>query len=123
MPASISIWEPRRLLRSKQQREAASAEPGNNGLESGLEPAIIGEVAIVSVDDAVELEGVTVAGEKLHEAPVGNPEQDSETVEANPFCGVTNIVVVALWPPTRVSDAGERVIETEGVPVAGSLMV
>lgn len=122
-PASISIWELRRFLRSKQQREAANAEPGNNGLESGREAAIIREVAIVSVDEAIELDGVTVAGEKLHVAPVGNPEQDSKTLEANPFCGVTNSVVVPLSPPVRVSDAGERVTETDGVPGARSLMV
>lgn len=50
--------------------------------------------------------GVTVAGEKLHEAPDGNPEQLKETVELNPLAGVTVTVVAALSPAVTVIDAG-----------------
>jgi len=32
--------------------------------------------------------GVTVGGAKLHEAPVGSPEQPNDIAEVNPFAGV-----------------------------------
>jgi hypothetical protein len=57
---------------------------------------VVAEVAIVSVVEADAPEGVTVAGEKLHDAPVGSPEQVKETPELNPFAAVTEIAVVPL---------------------------
>jgi hypothetical protein len=52
-------------------------------------------VVIVSVVEATVPE-VTVAGEKLYEAPAGIPEQLKETAELKPFRGVTEMVAVAL---------------------------
>ena len=49
---------------------------------------------------------VTVAGEKLHVAPLGRPEQVNVTaaVGVNPFCGVNVTVSVPLLPAITVSD-------------------
>src|ERR1017187_7141911 len=105
--ASTSICKPRRLLQPKQQRETASTEPGNNALELEREASCIGVVVIVSVDEAIEPEGVTVDGEKVHDAHEGNPEQVREVSAANPFCGVTSTVVVPLVPAATASNAGE----------------
>src|ERR1035438_1202784 len=112
--ASTSICKPRRLRQPKQQRETASAEPGNNALEPEREASCIGVVAIVSVDEAIEPEGVTVDGEKVHDAHEGNPAQVREVSAANPFCGVTSTVVVPLAPAAMVSDAGETSTEKLG---------
>jgi len=69
-----------------------------------LEAAAVFET--VSVVVAAAPDGVTVVGEKLHEAPDGKPEQLNETAEANPFCGVTVTVVFPGCPDEMVSDAG-----------------
>ena len=113
-PASTSICKPRRLLQPKQQRESASAEPGNNALEPVREASCVGVVVIVSVDEAIEPEGVTVEGENVHDAHEGNPAQVKEASSANPFCGVTRTVVVPLAPAATASDAGETSTEKLG---------
>ena len=69
---------------------------------------------MVSVDVATEPEGVTVAGEKVHDAHEGNPEQVREVSAENPFRGVTRTVVVPLVPAATVSDAGETSTEKLG---------
>ena len=109
-----SICKLRRLFRPKQQRDRASAEPGYSGLESRREAMVAGEVATVSVDEAIVPEVVIVAGEKSHDAPAGSPEQEREASEANPFCGVTITVVVPLCPAVSVSAAGVVVTEKLG---------
>ena len=69
-------------------------------------------VAMVSVVvAAVPPEGVTFVGEKLHDAPVGRPEQTKVTVESNPPDGVIVIVVVALLPAITVADEGLTAME------------
>jgi hypothetical protein len=112
--ASTSICKPRRFRQPKQHREIASAEPGNNALVPEREASCIGVVVIVSVDEAIEPEGVTVDGEKVHDAHEGNAEQVREVSAANPFCGVTNTVVVPLVPAVMVSDAGVTPTEKLG---------
>ena len=62
---------------------------------------------------------LTLAGEKLHDAPEGNPEQLNETVATSPFSGVTVTVVVPLCPAVTVIEAGEAATVKSGV----SLMV
>ena len=73
------------------------------------------DVVTVSVVEATPPDGVTVWGEKLHDAPEGNPEQLNETVELNPCSGVTETVVVPLCPAVTVSDAGEAATVKSGV--------
>jgi hypothetical protein len=72
------------------------------------------EVVIVIVVTAVGLEGVRVAGEKLHVAPTGNPEQLNVIGEAKEFSGVTMTVVVPLCPGVMSSDAEERAMVKVG---------
>jgi hypothetical protein len=83
-------------------------------LEPEREASSNGVVVMVSVDVATEPEGVTVAGEKVHDAHEGNPEQVREVSAANPFCGVTSTVVVPLVPAATASDAGETATEKLG---------
>jgi hypothetical protein len=71
-------------------------------------------VLTVSIVEAAAPDGVTVAGEKLHEAPVGSPEQLNETAELNPCVGVTVTVVVPLCPAVTANVAGEAVSEKSG---------
>ena len=72
------------FLKPRQNRTAASAV-GNRGCRLLRRAAVVVEVAIVSVVGADAPEGLTVAGEKLHEAPEGRPEQLKETAELKPF--------------------------------------
>jgi hypothetical protein len=80
-------------------------------------------VVTVSVVEAAPPEGITVAGEKLHDTPEGNPEQLNETAEANPFVGVTRTVVVPLCPAVTESDAVKRSTEKLGVAACVRLTV
>jgi len=91
-----SICKLRRFFHRKQHKTAASAAPGNSGLELWRRAAVVADVLTVSVVVAAALEGVTVCGLKLHDAPEGSPEQLNETVELKPFIVVSVIVVVAL---------------------------
>ena len=83
-----------------------------------LEAAAV--VETVSVVDAVDPDGVTLVGLKLHDAPEGSPEQLNETAEANPFSGVTDTVVFPGWPDEMLSDDGETATEKSA---GGRLMV
>ena len=67
----------------------------------------------VSVVEAVP-GGVTVCGEKLHDAPDGNPAQLNETAELNPFTGDTLTAIVAFCPCWTESEAGEAAIVKSG---------
>jgi hypothetical protein len=60
---------------------------------------------------------VTVAGEKLHAASLGRPEQVSATVAVGvkPFCGVNVTVSVPLLPAFTVSDVTETPSVKPGV--------
>src|ERR1039458_6601116 len=75
--ASTNICKPRRLRQPTQHREIASAEPGNNALEPEREASCSGVVVIVSVDEAIEPEGVTVDGEKVHRSEEHTSELQS----------------------------------------------
>jgi len=70
-------------------------------------------VVTVSIVD-VAPGGVTVDGEKLHDAPEGNPEQANETDELNPESDVTETIVVPLLPAVTVNEEGEVVTEKSG---------
>jgi hypothetical protein len=65
----------RRFLRPRQQRAAASIAEGNNGRELRRRALTAEDAETVSVVVAVAPAGVTVVGEKLHDAFTGNPEQ------------------------------------------------
>lgn len=112
----------RRFFQPRKQNATASVAPGRNGLELRRTAAVVADVLIVSVVVEAPLpEGVTVAGEKLHDAPVGSPEQVNETAEVKPFCGVTEIVTLPLCPPVTASDDGEAAMVKFGDP--GGTMV
>ena len=66
------------------------------------------------VVEAAAPDGVTVAGEKVQDAPAGNPEQVNETAELNPLAGVANNVVLPLLPAVIVREAGEVATEKSG---------
>ena len=83
--ANNIICRPRRLFPLRKQSVTASADPGSHGLESWRMAAIVVEVVTVSVDEAIEPDGVTVGEEKMHDAPAGIPEQLSATAPVNPF--------------------------------------
>lgn len=122
-PASMNSCKPRRFLQPKQQSAIANIEPGNNGLWSRWRAAVVGTMDTESVVEVAPPEGTTVAGEKLHDAPEGNPEQLNETAEANPFFGVTKTVVAPLWPAMTEIDAGKISTEKLGVAACVKLMV
>jgi hypothetical protein len=76
------------------------------------------KVLMVSVVEAAAPLGVTVVGEKLHDAPAGRSEQESPTASLNPFEGVTVTVVVPDWPAVTLSVPGEALSAKSGAPVA-----
>lgn len=112
----ISNCTLRRFFQPSKQSAAASVAPGKSGLELGRTAAVVADVVTVSVVVAAAVPfGVTVAGEKLHDAPVGSPEQVNETAVSKPFCGVTDTVVWTLCPAVTVSDDGEAATVKSGV--------
>jgi hypothetical protein len=113
---SNSIFKGRRLFTPKQSK-TASSDPENNGVILWRRVAVVVEVLTVSVEASAPDE-VAVRGEKLHDAPEGNPEQLNETLK--PFAGVTETVAVPLCPAVIVRDAGEIPMEKSG---GGRLMV
>lgn len=118
---SPSIGKRRRFFQPNQQKATAKTEPGNSALGLRWRDAVEEVVVKVSVvDEAAVPVGVTVAGEKLHDAPVGNPKQLNETAELNPLTSVTEMVSVPLCPAVTVIDAGEVATVKFGV---GVLMV
>jgi hypothetical protein len=80
---------------------------GHRCLRAGKIIALPADVAIVIVvaEEPVPL-GVTVAGLKLQEAPVGRPEQVKLTCWLNPPLGVTLMVLVAELPAATVALVG-----------------
>jgi hypothetical protein len=98
-----------------KQIATANAASGKSGCRF---PCSIADVAVVVtvtvVVAAAGLAGVTVAGEKLHVSPAGNPEQANETAEVNPPCGVTETVAVPLLPAVTLSVAGVAATEKSG---------
>ena len=121
MVTSINCTRRRFLKPMKQSAIASVAPPGNSGLEFWRRALTDDGAETVSVEvAAVVPDGVTVAGEKLQDAPEGNPEQLKVVAEAKPFCGATEIMAVPLCPGAMVSDDGDTVTEKFG---AGMLMV
>ena len=108
-----------RLFQPMQHTSAASAPIGNSGLRGRRKAAIEAEVVTVSVVETAAPEGVTVAGEKLHDAPEGSPEQLNETAASKPFAGVTEMEVFPLWPAVTVNDAGDAPSEK---PATGNVV-
>jgi hypothetical protein len=106
-----SIRSCRRLPRLKKSKAPTSTVSGNSGRFLLARTGVVEDVANVRVVEAVEPDGVTVAGEKPHDAPEGSPEQANETAELKPFAGVTEIDAVPLCPGVTVNDAGEAVTE------------
>ena len=78
------------------------------------------DTVTVSFVVAAAPEGVTVAGEKPHDAPACNPEQAKETAALKPFCGVTVTVTAPLWPDATVKADGAMEMEKVG---AGAIPV
>ena len=107
-----NICNARRFLKlNKQHSATAKVAPGNSGLELGRTAADAEVVEIVSCVDVVP-GNVMLAGEKLHVAPVGRPEQANVTIPLNPLAGATAIVIgLEDCPAVMVSDV------TEGVTV------
>lgn len=110
----------RRFFQPKKHTARASIAPGNAGRESRRTELTAAGADTVKVVDAAEPDGVTVAGEKLHDAPEGKPEQAKETAAPNPFCGVTDTAVVPLCPAVIETEEGEIATEKSG---AGRSMV
>lgn len=90
LTASRSSICKRRFFKPKQHKTPVSAAQGDSGRPSRLSAAADEEAINFSVVEAAAPDGVTVGGEKLHDTPEGNPdEQLNDTAELNPFSGVT----------------------------------
>jgi hypothetical protein len=101
-----SICKRHRFFQPKQHSATASAAAGNSWRWLRARAGVVEEVATVSVVEAAAPDGVTVAGEKLHDAPAGKPEQANVTLELNPPSSCTVMVVVPLCPAWTETDAG-----------------
>ena len=121
---NIHIWMERLFCHPRKHSPIASVVPGifpgNCDHGFGLTALALGESETVSVVVATPPEGVTLDGENVHVAPAGSPEQLKVVAAAKPFCGVIEIVTVALCPGATVSDGCETEIEKVG---GGRLMV
>ncbi len=121
--STVSACKMRLFFQPAQQNTTATTEPGNHGLALRREAKVGIEVVTVRVVEATVPEGVTVAGEKLHDAPEGNPVQMNETGEANELSGVTWTVEVPLCPTVTLSAPGETAIVKLDTGVAGGRLM
>jgi hypothetical protein len=109
-----SDFQGRRFFKLKEQRATTNTAPGNRVLEWRRIAAVAGEAVTVSVVEAAVPDRVNVEGEKLHDAPKGNPEQVNETAELKPFSGVTEMAAFPLCPAAKLIEAGEAAMEKSG---------
>ncbi len=103
--------------------EPAAAKRWRSRSVTPLSRAALAEVtfvAIVSVVGTALPFGVTLAGLNAQDEYAGSPEQLNVVAVANPFAGVTVIVVVVVLPAMTEADAGLRSTEKSG---AGAVMV
>lgn len=114
-----SDWNRDRFLHKKQPSARARNELGCNGPDLCCRAAAVVDAAIVTVVEADEPDGVTVAGENVQDVPEGSPEQLNETAALNPFRGVTAIETDPLCPAVTVSAEGEAVREKSGAGGGG----
>ena len=99
----------------------ASDVQGNNGRPFWSSAAAEVEAVNLSVVEAIVPDGVTIGGVKLHDTPEGIPAaQLNDTAELNPFRGVTEMVVVVLFPEVTANVDGDAATEKSGW---GRLMV
>src|SRR6202521_4100828 len=91
-----SRFLPRRKIRPR----AKAPLPPANGHGELLRLLLLGAVVVIVmvVVPATLPFGVTVAGEKLHAAPLGNPEHAKAVGWLKPLTGVMLIVSVPLFP-------------------------
>jgi len=83
--------------RRTAMRANTHSAAGSIGVPSRRTPAVADELSVRVLETAA-VEGVTLAGEKLHATLAGNPEHANETGWSKPFDGVTFTLVEALWP-------------------------
>jgi hypothetical protein len=114
---NISICKPPRFFLPKKQSATASTEPGNHGVGLPCKARAGFDVVIVRAVKATPPTGATVAGEKLHKAPEGNPVQLNVHGAENEFCVVTKTVTTPLCPAVTESVSGETATERLGVVV------
>ena len=105
----------------KQHKTPASIAQGNNGRPSRLSDEADEDAVNFSVEEAAVPDEDTVGGMKLHDTLEGKPAvQLNVTAELNPFIGVTEMVVVTLFPEVTAKVDGEAATEKSGW---GRLMV
>jgi len=110
----------RRLLVLREhpqpKQDSTKASWGTQKCELCTE-ATVDDVEIVIVVDAVPPDGVTVDGEKAHDAPAGSPEHANETRDENPSTGVTETVPLTLCPCCTVRVGGPVTEKSGGGPM------
>jgi hypothetical protein len=104
----------RRFIHQSPPSDSTRTDGGSNGLGPAGRADFEEGAVMVTVVETGPPEGVTVAGEKLHEAPTGNPEQLNDTAALNPFIGVSEIDTEALCPAANVTDVVDGAIVNSG---------
>lgn len=103
-----------RFLKPNQPRASATEVTGTKGIRAGpllLTFELVATVKVVEIDAPP---GVTVEGEKLHDAPAGSPEHANDTAWLNPLSGAMLTWVVAVPPPVTVKEVGDSVSVKSG---------
>lgn len=111
-----NICKRRRFFHPMKQNAAANSDPGMNG-PGACWNAVVDVFEIVRVVEAGLPNGVTFGGAKVQVVPAGSPEHANVTLELNPFCGATEIVVVPFVPDATVSEVGDAEIEKSALDV------
>lgn len=105
--SSIHAYLLYRFLHLNRPKITASAVTGKSRRDSGRMEDDCAAATMVSWVVAAAPEGVTVVGWNEHVASAGNPEHAKLTGELNPFCGVTESVIVPWATESTVSAFGE----------------
>ena len=111
-PKTIPIH--RIFLPRKNTQKAAATPAGKKGKPGRTGPPVAW-VETISVAVTGPPFGVTEAGEKEHDAPLGNPLHAKKTVWLKPFAGVSVIVLVVCCPAGTESEAGLSERENAGL--------
>ena len=88
----------------RQPTSAASAAPGSKGFD--LLAEVTGTVTVICVVVDAVADGVTVWGEKAHEAAIGTFQHVKAICWLYPFTGVTVMIALTLLPAATVSAVG-----------------
>jgi len=115
---TIKNRTPRRRLQITRQSDS-SANLSGDKIRRPRKTAVCVPSSIVIVVVSGNIQGLTLEGLKLHDAPDGRPEHENVIAELKPFCGLRVRVTMPDSPEWILIYEGEA----ERAKVGGTMMI